>query len=217
MATVRKPPSFQGSSERKSLSGRPNCLLHSRNALLSWGLGVGRERRQECCRFMRIETVESLESIGLVRDLFLEYSKSLDVDLCFQGFAEELATLPGDYAGPTGRLLLVFEELQAAGCGALRRIDDEVCEMKRLYVRPAFRGKGAGRELIDALIRAAREVGYKRVRLDTLPSMTRAMEIYRSLGFREIAPYRVNPVPGASFLELDLTPGRRDQKQANFS
>jgi GNAT superfamily N-acetyltransferase len=166
---------------------------------------------------MRIETVESPESIGLVRDLFLEYSKSLDVDLCFQGFAEELATLPGDYARPTGRLLLVFEEWQAAGCGALRRIDEEVCEMKRLYVRPAFRGKGAGRELIDALIRGAREVGYKRVRLDTLPSMTTAMAIYRSLGFREIAPYRVNPVPGASFLELDLTPGRRNQKQANFS
>lgn len=179
--------------------------------------GVGRERRQERCRFMRIETVESPESVGLVRDLFLEYSKSLDVDLCFQGFAEELATLPGDYARPTGRLLLVFEERQAAGCGALRRIDDEVCEMKRLYVRPAFRGKGAGRELIDALIRGAREVGYKRVRLDTLPSMTTAMAIYRSLGFREIAPYRVNPVPGASFLELDLTPGRRNQKQANFS
>jgi putative acetyltransferase len=166
---------------------------------------------------MRIVTVESPESIGLVRDLFLEYSKSLDVDLCFQGFAEELATLPGDYARPTGRLLLVFEELQAAGCGALRRIDDEVCEMKRLYVRPAFRGKGAGRELIDALIREARGVGYKRVRLDTLPSMTTAMAIYRSLGFKEIAPYRINPVPGASFLELDLTPGRRDQKQANFS
>jgi ribosomal protein S18 acetylase RimI-like enzyme len=128
----------------------------------------------------------------------------LDVDLCFQGFAKELATLPGDYARPAGRLLLAFEGQQPAGCGALRRIDDDICEMKRLYVRPAFRGKGAGGELIDALIRTARKIGYQHMRLDTLPSMTRAIAIYRSLGFKAIAPYRVNPVPGAAFLELDL-------------
>ena len=154
---------------------------------------------------MRIESAESAELVRIVRELFLEYSESLEVDLCFQGFAEELATLPGDYARPAGRLLLAFEELRAAGCGALRRIDDEVCEMKRLYVRPAFRGKGAGRELIDALMHCAREIGYRRMRLDTLPSMTSAIAIYRSLGFKAIAPYRVNPVPGAAFLELDLS------------
>jgi len=153
---------------------------------------------------MRVESAESPEFIALARELFLEYSESLDVDLCFQGFAKELATLPGDYARPAGRLLLAFEGQQPAGCGALRRIDDDICEMKRLYVRPAFRGKGAGGELIDALIRTARKIGYQHMRLDTLPSMTRAIAIYRSLGFKAIAPYRVNPVPGAAFLELDL-------------
>jgi len=153
---------------------------------------------------MRVESAESPEFIALARELFLEYSESLDVDLCFQGFAKELATLPGDYARPAGRLLLAFEGQQPAGCGALRRIDDDICEMKRLYVRPAFRGKGASGELIDALIRTARKIGYQHMRLDTLPSMTRAIAIYRSLGFKAIAPYRVNPVPGAAFLELDL-------------
>jgi putative acetyltransferase len=157
---------------------------------------------------MRIESAESPEFIATARELFLEYSESLDVDLCFQGFAKELATLPGDYARPAGRLFLAFEEQQPAGCGALRRIDDGVCEMKRLYVRPAFRGKGAGIELIDALIRSARKIGYQHMRLDTLPSMTSAIAIYRSLGFKAIAPYRVNPVPGAEFLELDLNTRR---------
>jgi putative acetyltransferase len=153
---------------------------------------------------MRIQSAESPQLLRIIHELFLEYSESLGIDLCFQGFAEELATLPGDYASPAGRLLLIFEELEAAGCGALRRLDDEVCEMKRLYVRPAFRGKGAGRELIDALINSARKIGYQRMRLDTLPSMTSAIAIYRSLGFKAIPPYRVNPIPGASFLELDL-------------
>jgi len=155
---------------------------------------------------MRIEIAESPELIGIVHELFVEYSQSLGVDLCFQGFAEELETLPGRYARPAGRLLLAFEEQQAVGCGALRPLDEEVCEMKRLYLRPATRGKGAGRELALALINAARETGYKRMRLDTLPSMTKAMALYRSLGFTEIAAYRANPVPGASFLELNLKP-----------
>jgi ribosomal protein S18 acetylase RimI-like enzyme len=154
---------------------------------------------------MRIDVAESTERIGIVRELFVEYSKSLDVDLCFQGFAEELAGLPGDYARPAGRLLLAFEGPLVVGCGALRPIDDEVCEMKRLYVRPTFRGKRAGRELIDALIQSAWGIGYQRMRLDTLPSMTRAIAIYQSLGFKAIAPYRVNPVAGAAFLELDLS------------
>lgn len=156
---------------------------------------------------LRIESAETAEFVRLARELFVEYSESLEVDLCFQGFAEELARLPGEYARPAGRLLLVFDMEQAVGCGALRPIDDVVCEMKRVYLRPSVRGKGAGRMLMVTLIEMAREIGYERMRLDTLPSMTRAMEIYRSLGFREIAPYRANPVPGASFLELDLSTG----------
>jgi GNAT superfamily N-acetyltransferase len=153
---------------------------------------------------LRIESAESSELVGVARKLFVEYSESLGVDLCFQGFAEELARLPGEYVKPAGRLMLVFEGEHAVGCGALRPIDDRVCEMKRVYVRQSVRGRGAGRLLIDVLIEMAREIGYERMRLDTLPSMTRAMAIYRSLGFKEIAPYRVNPVLGASFLELDL-------------
>jgi len=154
---------------------------------------------------MRIESAESPQLIRMVRELFLEYSESLGVDLCFQGFAEELASLPGEYSRPEGRLLLMMDEQQAVGCLALRPIGHNVCEMKRLYLRPEYRGKGAGRTLIDTLIRAAREIGYERMRLDTLPSMTKAIAIYRSLGFKEIPPYRVNPVAGASFLELNLS------------
>lgn len=164
---------------------------------------------------MRIVDGDSSERIELVRELFVEYSESLGIDLSFQNFAEELAGLPGEYARPKGRLLLSFNDLVAgdsqvtgdsevAGCGALRPIDEMVCEMKRVYVREAFRGRGAGRELVETLIGCAREIGYKRMRLDTLPSMTRAKKMYRSLGFREIAPYRVNLVPGAAFMELDL-------------
>jgi ribosomal protein S18 acetylase RimI-like enzyme len=153
---------------------------------------------------IRIESAETPEFVARIRKLFVEYSESLEVDICFQGFAEELATLPGDYARPAGRLLLAFRGDEVVGCGALRPLSSDLCEMKRLYVRPAFRGKGAGRAMIDAVISSAREIGYKRMRLDTLPSMGAAIAIYRSLGFREIAPYRANPVPGALFFELDL-------------
>ena len=154
---------------------------------------------------MRIKSAETPEFVRIARELFVEYSESLEVDLCFQDFAGELAKLPGEYARPAGRLMLVFEGQDAVGCGALRPIDDAVCEMKRVYLRPSVRGKGAGRMLIAELIEIARELGYQRMRLDTLPSMKQAMTIYHSLGFREIAPYRVNPVPGAKFLELDLS------------
>jgi GNAT superfamily N-acetyltransferase len=153
---------------------------------------------------IRIESGETPEFVATIRRLFVEYSESIEVDLCFQGFADELARLPGDYARPAGRLLLAFEDSQAIGCGALRPIDGSVCEMKRLYIRPAWRGKGAGGALINALVRSAREIGYRTMRLDTLPSMKTAIAIYCSLGFKEIAPYRANPVPGALFFELDL-------------
>jgi ribosomal protein S18 acetylase RimI-like enzyme len=145
-----------------------------------------------------------------VRSLFEEYAASLDTDLCFQGFAEELAGLPGDYAPPGGRLLLALQDGQTAGCIALRPLNTGVCEMKRLYVRPAFRAHGIGRALVDRLIREARSAGYQHLRLDTLPSMTGAQALYRRLGFREIAPYYDSPVEGTVFLELQLIGQARD-------
>jgi ribosomal protein S18 acetylase RimI-like enzyme len=138
------------------------------------------------------------------RTLFLEYEAGLGVDLCFQGFDAELAGLPGVYAAPAGRLLLALDGSQIAGCVAMHPLGDEVCEMKRLYVRPAARGGGVGRALAGAVIEAARDRGYKRMRLDTLPQMVEAQPLYKLLGFREIEPYYENPVPGARFLELAL-------------
>jgi putative acetyltransferase len=139
------------------------------------------------------------------RTLFLEYAKSLDFDLCFQGFERELAWLPGDYAPPEGRLLLAGVEGQAEGCVALRAQATGICELKRLYVRPQFRGKRLGRALVEAAITEARTIGYRGMRLDTIgSSMRNAVALYRLLGFKEIAPYRSNPIPGACYMELEL-------------
>ena len=139
------------------------------------------------------------------RKLFEEYRTALNISLCFQGFEQEVAGLPGKYAPPAGRLLLATEGDEVAGCIALRPLTGAACEMKRLYVRPQFRGGGLGRKLVAAILEAARENGYHYVRLDTLPDkMAQAIELYRSIGFREIPPYYDNPVAGALFMELRL-------------
>lgn len=153
---------------------------------------------------MDVSEAGSAPDIERVKDLFREYEQSLDVSLCFQGFEQELACLPGAYAPPRGRLLLALDNGRPAGCVALKPLGDSACEMKRLYVRPEFRGRRVGRRLAEAIITEARAIGYGRMRLDTLPSMTEAIAMYRSLGFAEIAPYYANPVPGALFMELAL-------------
>ena len=140
-----------------------------------------------------------------VRALFLDYAQSLGFSLCFQGFDEELRTLPGMYAPPRGRLLLAMEGDAPAGCVGLHEWNAQIAEMKRLYVRPAFRGRGLGRILTDAALADARALGYRSIRLDTIPTLMQpAIALYRELGFREIPPYRDNPMPGALYLELQL-------------
>jgi ribosomal protein S18 acetylase RimI-like enzyme len=156
----------------------------------------------------RIVEAEGAEALALVRRLFEEYAASLDVDLAFQGFAEELDGLPGAYARPTGGLLLGFEGDELAGCVAFRPLGPGVSEMKRLYVRPTARGAGWGRRLAERVVSDARAAGYQRMRLDTLPSMRAALGLYLGMGFREIPAYRHNPVAGTRFLELDLRPAR---------
>ena len=153
------------------------------------------------------ETIESVtggEPLAASRALFVEYAGSLGIDLEFQGFAVELAQLPGDFAAPSGCLLLARWDGQPVGCVALRALEPGVCEMKRLYVRPEGRGSGLGRRLAEAVIDAARDRGYARMRLDTLSRMEAAVALYHDLGFHEIPAYYQNPLPGVLYLEKTL-------------
>jgi ribosomal protein S18 acetylase RimI-like enzyme len=157
---------------------------------------------------LTILQAENDTHLDQARLLFAEYVASLGFDVSFQNVADELARLPGLYALPSGRLLLALHENRAAGCVALKRLDDQTCEMKRLYVKPPYRNLRIGKALVDALIREAQVAGYRRMRLTTVMTMERAISIYRSWGFKEIPAYCHHPVPGTVFMELTLTVGQ---------
>ncbi len=150
-------------------------------------------------------SVTTPDEIETLRILFLEYESSLGIDLSFQQFDKEVSTLPGEYAPPGGCLFLAYKDEEPAGCAAIQKIADDICELKRMYVRPSYRGLGLGKQLARAAIKAACNIGYHRMRLDTLPDMTEAITLYRSLGFVTISPYRFNPIPGTLFMELVLS------------
>jgi len=156
-----------------------------------------------------IRDARERDEIGIVRAMFEEYAASLDVDLCFQHFDEELAQLPGYYAPPCGCVLLAETSEGIAGCVALRPLstnDGDIGEVKRLYVRPVARGSGAGRALAEAVIERARAIGYGEIKLDTLATMDAARGLYASLGFAECPAYYVNPLPGVTYMSLPLRP-----------
>jgi ribosomal protein S18 acetylase RimI-like enzyme len=148
--------------------------------------------------------IENENETEIARQLFLEYARSLNFDLCFQDFDKELESLPGKYTPPSGRLILCYADDSLVGCIALRKIDDEVCEMKRLYVKPEYRGLNLGLKLVKHLFDEARDIGYKKMRLDTLPVMDRAISLYKQQGFYEIEPYIFNPLPGVKYMEKEL-------------
>ena len=170
----------------------------------------GRTTAQPSSAPFAIRDASDTIEIATARALFEEYAASLDVDLCFQNFAQELATLPGDYAPPRGCLLLAEREGRPIGCVALRPLGDAspagpIGEVKRLYVRPGARGMGLGRALGEAVIGRARAIGYREIRLDTLATMREARALYASLGFSACAPYYRNPLPGVAYMVLALT------------
>jgi ribosomal protein S18 acetylase RimI-like enzyme len=144
------------------------------------------------------------EHLEVVRTIFREYAESLNIDLSFQDFEAELAGLPGKFAAPRGRILLAESDGQIIGCIAVRPLDDTICEMKRLYIRPSGRGQQLGKQLAVRICHIAQEAGYTFIRLDTLSTMLAARQLYTSLGFKEISAYVFNPIEGAIFMERDL-------------
>lgn len=152
-------------------------------------------------KFIEANDLENLENVKI---LFTEYSNSLNIDLCFQDFNNELKTLPGKYKKPSGSLILAFVDENLAGCVALKKLEDDVCELKRLYVRDKFRGLKIGKILLEEIVKEAKKIGYTYMRLDTLPSMKSAQGLYEKIGFYDINPYTYNPIEGARYMELKL-------------
>jgi GNAT superfamily N-acetyltransferase len=154
---------------------------------------------------MQLIQATTEKQVDAARELFKEYAAALEIDMCFQRFDQELQTLPGKYATPDGRLLLAYDNEELIGCIALRKLDERTCEMKRLFLRPASRGKGYGRKMINELVEQARMIGYVRMRLDTLPGkMDAAIALYRELGFEAIPAYYDNPLEGVVYLERTI-------------
>ncbi|MCC0672915.1 GNAT family N-acetyltransferase [Clostridioides sp. ES-S-0145-01] len=152
-------------------------------------------------KFVEANDLENLENVKI---LFTEYSNSLNIDLCFQDFNNELKTLPGKYKKPSGSLILAFVDENLAGCVALKKLEDDVCELKRLYVRDKFRRLKIGKILLEEIVKEAKKIGYTYMRLDTLPSMKSAQGLYEKIGFYDINPYTYNPIEGARYMELKL-------------
>lgn len=163
-----------------------------------------KEKRVELSGAVDLVVPMSLHELEEVKKLFLQYEKSIGVSLCFQGLKEEMETLPGKYQEPQGVLLLLNINGEAAGCCALRPLEDKICELKRLYVKEEHRGRGRSKILLERILQEAKEKGYERIRLDTLETMKPAIALYRSFGFREISPYIYNPLPGALYFEKIL-------------
>lgn len=154
---------------------------------------------------MNIKVISAMNQLDEIRQLFREYANSLEIDLCFQDFEEELKSLPGKYSEPDGRLYIAYLDDKVVGCIALRRYDDIRAELKRLFVRNGYRGLGISKRLIQRIIQDALDIGYHSILLDTLDTMKPAISLYTSIGFKEIESYYDNPIEGAKYFELDLT------------